>query len=111
MVITRSHQGTVSILSLQGPMIEEELGVLEREVEASLGSGITRLVLEMRQAPFIDSAGLEKIQALAADLGRRGGDIRVCSLNEVCRDIFLCTRMESLVQVYPDRDTAVRSLV
>jgi anti-anti-sigma factor len=111
MNITRSQQGAVTILSLQGPFVEDDLPVLDREFDRCVDSGAFRLVLEMRQVPFVDSAGLEKIQSIVSDIGKRGGDLRVCSLNEVCNDIFLCTRMESFVQVLPDRETAVRSLL
>lgn len=111
MNIGRSQQGQVSILSLQGALVEEELPVLEREFDRCIESGAFRIVLEMRQVPFIDSAGLEKIQSIVTDIGKRGGDLRVAALNDVCRDIFLCTRMDSFVQVYPDREAAVRSLL
>ncbi|MBI2434330.1 MAG: STAS domain-containing protein [Candidatus Hydrogenedentes bacterium] len=111
MIVTRSQQGQVTILSVQGPMVEEELRALETEVDRCINAGLLRIVLELRQAPFVDSAGLEKIQSMVSDFGRRGGDVRVCALNDICRDIFLCTRMESFVQVFDDRESAVRSLL
>lgn len=110
MMINRSQQGAVTVLALQGSLIEEELPTVTTELERCFNSGALRLVLELKQVPFIDSAGLEKIQGVVSDLGRRGGDMRVCSLNDICRDIFLCTRMESFVQVFADRESAVRSL-
>lgn len=111
MTILRSQQGPVAILSIVGPIVEDGLEALDKELDRCLNSGSSKIVLEMRQVPFIDSAGLEKIQSVVLHFGKRGGDIRVCALNDVCRDIFLCTRMESFVQVYDDRESAVRSLV
>ena len=96
---------------MQGPLVEEELQVLEKEFDRCVDSGAFRIALEMRQVPFIDSAGLEKIQSIVSDIGKRGGDLRVAALNDICRDIFRCTRMESFVQVFPDRESAVRSLL
>lgn len=111
MIVNRSQQGQVSILAVQGPLIEEDLPLLDKEVDRVLSGGSHKIVLEMRQVPFIDSAGLEKLQSIVSDLGKRGGDMRVSSLNDVCRDIFLCTRMESFLQTFTDRESAVRSLL
>jgi len=111
MVVTRTQQGSVTVLAVQGAIVEEDMHTLETELERCFASGVVRIVLELRQVQFIDSAGLERIQNLVAEVGKRGGDVRICGLNEICRDIFICTRMESLVQVFDDRESAVRSLL
>lgn len=111
MQVAVSVRGPVAVLSVQGPLVEEELPKLDVEVDKLRNSGHSKLVIELRDAPFIDSRGLEKIQSLAFDIGRSGGDLRVAHLNDVCRDIFMTTRMESFVQVFEDREAAIRSLV
>ena len=111
MEVTRSQQGPVVILALRGPLVAKGLEELDAKIGECSTAGLFRIVLEMRESPFIDSAGLEKLQSIALDMGKRGGDVRIASLNDVCRDIFLATRMESLVQVCDDRETAVRSLL
>lgn len=80
-------------------------------LDECVNSGLYRVVLDMRQSPFIDSQGLERLQDLVSDLGKRGGDLRLASPNDVCRDIFLATRMDSFVQVADDRESAIRSLM
>ena len=111
MKIARSQQGAITILAVSGPMIDEELTELDVTMDSCINSGNVRVVLELREVPFIDSAGLQKIQSIVSDIGRRGGDLRIAALNEVCRDIFAATRMENFVQVAEDRESAVRGLL
>ena len=111
MNVSKSQQGAVTIVTVQGPMMEEELHVLDDVLDECVAKGLLRIIFDMRQVPFIDSAGLEKLQAIVSDVGKRGGDARVASLSDVCQDIFSATRLESFVQVFSDREAAVRSLL
>ena len=111
MNVSRSQHGQVIILVVQGPLVEEHLEDLDAQLDNAVKEGVVRIVLDLKETPFIDSAGLERIQDMVSDMGKRGGDVRIASLNDVCRDIFSATRMESFVQVYEDRESAVRSLL
>lgn len=110
MRVTRAQQGPISVLSIDGPLIEEALESLDTVVSECLETAIPRVLLDIRLVPFIDSAGLERIEGIATNIGRRGGEFRLCSPNDVCRDIFIATRLDSLVQTYADRDAAVASM-
>ena len=110
MQISKQIQGPVTVLSIRDAIVEEELGVLDDEIQECFEVGCARIVLDIRGVPFIDSAGLERIQKLMTELGRRRGDLRIAAANDVCKDIFLSTRMDSFVQVAEDTDSAVRSL-
>lgn len=111
MQVSVSVRGPVGVLNVQGPLVEEDVSKLDIEADKLRNTGIKKMVLDLRDAPFVDSAGLEKIQSLSFDLGRSGGDLRVATLNDVCRDIFMCTRVESFVQVFEDREAAIHSLL
>ena len=109
MEVMKEQHGMVTVLALRGALNSDSAESLLAEVSICKASGSLRIVLEMREVPLIDSAGLESIQSLLVDLGRRGGDICLADVNKVCRDIFIATRMESLVRVYDDVPNAVRS--
>lgn len=111
MNVSKSQQGAITIINVQGPMVEEGLDILDALMDECVASGLLRIVFDMKRVPFVDSAGLEKIQAIVSDLGKRGGDVRIASLNDVCSDIFGATRLESFVQVFNEREAAVRSLL
>ena len=109
MEIDKEQHGVVTVLSLRGALDFEAKQALISEITRCRTGGLFQIVLEMRDVPAIDSAGLETIQSMAADLGRHGGDLRLAAVNELCGDILTATRVESLVQVYVDLESAVRS--
>lgn len=111
MEITRRQQGAVGILALRGALNADGARLLKDKVDECIRGGALRLVIEVGQVPFIDSVGLEHLQDLVSQIGKRGGDVRVASPNDVCKDIFHATRMETFIQVYDESESAVRSLL
>ena len=110
MKVTKTFHGTVAVLALKDALIADDIGELDSALNECYGTGVNLLVLDMRNVPYIDSVGLERLQDLVSELGRRGGDLRISSLNEVCLDIFTATRMDSFLQVTEDKEAAIRSL-
>jgi anti-anti-sigma factor len=109
MEVSTSQVSSVAVLSMSGPfVVDEEVRLIEK-INACTRDGITRIVIDMKRVPFIDSAGLETLQSLVPEFARQGADFRITGLNDVCRDIFVATRMMSFLHVTDDTDTAVRS--
>ena len=111
MDVTKSQQGAVAILALRGPMLAEELGILDEAVDKCVASGQLKIVLDLEHVPFIDSLGLEKILSIVSSLSKLGGSMHVASANTVCRDIFRATRIDGLLQVFENREATVKSLL
>lgn len=109
MDVTRSETGSIGVLNLSGPFIAGEEEKLTETIGGCMADGIMRIVIDMKHAPFIDSAGLETLQSLMLEFARRGADFRVTGLNDVCRDIFVATRMMSFIHVVDDAEAAIRS--
>jgi len=106
-----AQQGLVTVLSIVGPLIEEELAPLNEDIARWEQQRPVRLVLNMSEVTFIDSVALEWLQHLSEELSRGGGEVRIAALNEVGKDIFAATRMEHFVSVSENTETAVRSLL
>jgi anti-anti-sigma factor len=69
----------------------------------------TRILLDCKTTDFIDSKALELLIQLHEDLEKRGGILKITSLNPVCRDILLATRLINTLNVYDDIAEALRS--
>ena len=111
MDVTRHQQGQVVVLSVRGPIVAEEMAKLSAMFDGCIGSRDMRIVLELRGVPFIDSQGLESILEFTARTDAIGGNLRLSAPNDLCRDILAATRVDGLVHVYPDHESAVRSLL
>lgn len=110
MEIIQTRQGTSHIIELRGAMVNEELESLTNAIDECLSSGAPKIVLDLSEVPFIDSAGLEMLLDLVSRAGKLGGEIRLAAVNEVCKDIFVATRMDNFFQLFADASTALRSM-
>ena len=111
MDVTKHQQGQVVVLAARGPIIDGQMEELSTAFDGCIESRTTRIVLELRAVPFIDSHGLERILDFAARTDAIGGNLRLAAPNELCRDILVATRIDGMVRVYADRESAVRSLL
>ena len=110
MELSQTKQGTVAIISIQGAIVDEELESLGSVIDECLSYGAPKIVLDLSEVPFIDSAGLELLLDLVSRAGKLGGEIRLAAVNEVCRDIFSATRLDNFFQLFEDASSALRSM-
>lgn len=111
MEAVKSQQGTVAVIAVNGAVVVEELDSLRSKLEECFAGGSHNIVLDLREVPFVDSAGLELIQQFASDAVRRGGELAVSSMNNICEDIFDATRLSNRLRTFEGRDSAVRGLL
>ena len=109
MEVSRSEIGSVGVMRLSGPFVAEECGKLTEQIDVCIADGTSKIVIDMKQVSFIDSAGLETLQLLVPEFARRGADFRITGLNDVCRDTLVATRMMSFLHISEDAESAVRS--
>ena len=69
------------------------------------------LVLDMHEVPLIDSAGLEALVEVQQQIQNKGGNIKLASLNQLCKEILRITRIEEKFETYQDVKSAVGSYV
>ena len=110
MEVETSEHGGVAILTVRGPMTGNQRKKIEEPWNAMVRSGARRFVLELVQAPFIDSACLEWIREAAQESMDLGIESRVVLGGEISKDIFKATRMRHWIHVCEDRESALRSL-
>jgi anti-anti-sigma factor len=81
-------QGAVHVIWGDLPMSREHVPELGRLLGGVDGAGQPWLVLDMKEIPLLDSAGLEFLLDVQDRLEARGGQMKLCSPNPLCRDIL-----------------------
>ena len=109
--VAQSHRGPVRVLSLTGAFIGGEWDAFDTHVQECIDSDFLRIVIDIEHVPFIDSDGLDKILDVVLDLSKRGGDARVASPNDICKDILAVTRIDGLIQIFDSVEEAIESLL
>jgi len=111
MQIQEQHQGAVTVLRPEGPVVGEDAGQLKQRFAAVVGKSLGRVVVERSVVPFVDSRALEALQETTAALAEGGQALRLCGTNETVREVLELTGLSSQFEYFQDVTAAVRSFM
>ncbi len=66
---------------------------LDRFFKNLLDKGVVDIVIDMQSVDFLDSRALELLVEMQAQLEKRGRDLILSDINDVCRDILICVKL------------------
>jgi anti-sigma B factor antagonist len=66
-----------------------------------------RLVVDLSDVTYIDSAGLAALIQAMQKVEGYGGKFRLAGLQETVRSIFEISRLDQVFQIFPDADAAL----
>ena len=107
--ITERAVGDVTILNLKGRLVLEECVTLRDAVDALVQQGRPKLVLDLRDVIYIDSAGLGMLVAKYMSVRRRGGDMKVVHATPRSLHVLEITHLDKVFETFESEDEAVRS--
>ncbi|MFW6154790.1 MAG: STAS domain-containing protein [Planctomycetota bacterium] len=110
MEIKSERYGQAVILRCKGDLTSDSLEVVGKEVQRQLGDGAMDIVLNLQEAPFVDSAALEYLLDLQDELIGRDGQLSLTNLDENVSKIFEMTRLDVGFEILPDVVDAVKTL-
>jgi len=106
--VDTSRLGINIVLTPKKSITHENCKELEDLFDEAINKNRTRIVLDCKSVTFIDSKALELLIKVHDKMKSRGGILKVISLNPVCRDILLVTRLINTFNVYEDIHEAMR---
>ena len=110
MKIVERQVGDVLILDLHGKiMIGEGDDALREAVTRLVDGGSTRIVLNLAEVPYVDSAGLGEIVRTYTTVSRKGGKLKLLNLTKKIQDLLSITKLLTVFETYDSEDEAVRS--
>jgi len=108
--VARREQEGILVLQLKGCLtFGQEDSLLNEEIRRALGSGKTRLVIDLGGVDKIDSAGLGTLLYARAELRRAGGGLTLANLHPAHMEVFLIAKLETVFDVYGSELDAVNS--
>ncbi len=108
-MFTRSRQGAVDVISGTDPLNVDHVEDASTVVDECLAAGQPRLVLDLREIPLLDSAGLEFLLEVRDRCIERGGQLQLAAPNVLCRDILEVTGVTSDFELFSDAVEAAGS--
>lgn len=106
--VTRSAEGDISVLSLDGYLDAHTAPEFEKAIQAELDAGRVRLVVDGAQLKYISSAGLGVFMSFIEEVREKGGDIKICSLVPKVQQIFDILGFQAIYDMVDSRAAALR---
>jgi anti-sigma B factor antagonist len=108
--ITSGEVNGVDVVWLDGRIVlGEETVVLREKVKGLLGEGKKKLILDLKNVTFIDSAGLGALVAAHTSARVSGATLRLCNLGSRTIELLQMTRLVTVFEVSKSEADAVRS--
>ncbi|MBM3777356.1 MAG: STAS domain-containing protein [Acidimicrobiia bacterium] len=110
MNIEERSAGDVTVLDLKGRMtMGEGDELLKDKINSLILQGRRKLVLNLAEVPYIDSAGLGEIVRTYTTVGRQGGSLKLANLTKRITDLLSITKLLTVFETYDSEEDAVRS--
>lgn len=108
--IVEKEVNGVTVLELSGRItLGEESNQLRTKLKDALSSGKSRLVLDLGEVTYIDSAGLGTLVAGFTSAQNQGASLKLASLTKRFREQLNITKLVTVFDVYDSVGDAVKS--
>ena len=109
MKLSTQQHGSVRVLAPHGPLAGDDVSVFRDEMVESAAQCGGRVVLDLQDVPYVDSAGIEALLDTCAASGATELT-RVANLTETCREALDLTDTLQRLYVFDTVENAIRSL-
>lgn len=107
MNITEREENGITIFILNGRVDSEGAVDLDLALQTATVEGHYRLVLEMSQVRYINSAGLRTLADILTQSQAQDGDLKLVNLNPKVQRVFQIIGFDKFFSVYETVDEAV----
>lgn len=108
--IAERRVGDVTILDLHGRLVLDEGDTSCAEhIDLLVRQDRTRIVLNLQEVTYIDSAGVGALVAKYITLRKRGGDLKLLRLSERVRRVIGIAHLLAVFETFESEELAVRS--
>jgi anti-sigma B factor antagonist len=110
MQIEQRAVGDVTVLDLKGRVtLGEGDELLKDKVNSLLNQGQKKIVLNLADVPYVDSAGLGEIVRTYTTVSRQGGSLKLLNLTKRITDLLSITKLLTVFETFDNENEAVRS--
>jgi anti-sigma B factor antagonist len=110
MQIEERTVGDVLILDVKGRItLGEGDELLKDKVNSLVNQGHKKIVLNLADVPYIDSAGLGEVVRTYTTVSRQGGSLKLLNLTKRITDLLSITKLLTVFETFDSENEAVRS--
>ena len=102
--------GDVVVLAPKGYLTGgDETDELEQAIKALGEAGNKHLVINLGETQHLNSTALGVLISAHSSYVRRGGQMKLCSVDQRIQNIFVITKLSMVFDVYPTEEQAIAS--
>ena len=102
--------GSIAILAPRGYLTGgEETDALEQKISSLVGSGNRHLIINLGETQHLNSTALGVLISAHASYVKRGGQMKLCSVDKRIENIFVITKLSMVFDVYANEELAIAS--
>ena len=110
MQISQRTVGDVTIVDLNGKMtLGEGDELLRDKVNSLIQQGLRKIILNLSEVPYIDSAGLGEIVRTYTTVSRQGGSLKLLNLTKRIQDLLAITKLLTVFETFENEQDAIKS--
>jgi len=110
MQIEERNTGDVVLLDLKGKItLGEGDELLKDKVNSLVNQGHKKIILNLADVPYIDSAGLGEVVRTYTTVSRQGGSLKLLNLTKRITDLLSITKLLTVFETFDSENEAVRS--
>jgi anti-sigma B factor antagonist len=110
MQISQRTVGDVTVVDLNGKMtLGEGDELLRDKVNSLIQQGQRKIILNLSEVPYIDSAGLGEIVRTYTTVSRQGGSLKLLNLTKRIQDLLAITKLLTVFETFENEQDAIKS--
>jgi anti-sigma B factor antagonist len=108
--MTTREVNAITILDLSGQItLGDSSAALRDEILDQTGNGSRKILLNLAEVTYIDSAGLGELTGSFTSVRNRGGQLKLLNLTKRVHDLMQITKLYTVFDVYDDEKKAIAS--
>ena len=102
--------GTITVVPPKGYLTGgDETDELEQTIRGLIDKGNKHLVINLAETQHLNSTALGVLISANTNYVRRGGQMKLCSVDKRIENIFVITKLSLVFDVYPNEEQAIAS--
>jgi anti-sigma B factor antagonist len=110
LTIAEEQRDGVTILKLTGRLVlGDESNDLRNTIKRLVEAGDKKIVVDLGEVPYIDSAGLGTLVSAFASVSNAGGSMKLANLTKKIHDTLYITKLVTVFDVHDSVASALKS--
>jgi anti-sigma B factor antagonist len=109
-ISSKSVSPTVSIVSLNGALNARSAEEAKQTFRTLVDEGVTQVIVDLHDVPFIDSSGLAALVSGLKTLGGEASNLKLAAPQSQAKLLFELTMFDRVFEIHDSVDDAMKSL-